>query len=203
MNTPSHPVIAALSAALTDASSLILAPVESIAVEKVEATEWPDSCLGLPTENEVCAEVITPGYLIQLSHNFTYHADQRGTVRRVPGGGGTIDNEIRLTYVETGGITGRTRTFDTDSSRLNEAEEEELRRLITEADFFDVPNADPTPIIMDGIVIRLWIAVGRRSHEIVRGTGIEIDDTPAVRALFAWVDERTPPLFPRADIETA
>ncbi|MFV0435107.1 MAG: hypothetical protein ACK5LO_14170 [Leucobacter sp.] len=111
------------------------------------------------------------------------------------------DTEIRLSYVFGGGVTGRFTEFKTDSSLLTDSEEEELRRLIAEADFFNVPKGEPSTVIMDGMTARLWIAVGRRNREVVRGDGIDVEDTDAFRALVAWVDERTPPLFPRVDAD--
>jgi hypothetical protein len=51
-----------------------------------EAVEWPDSCLGAAMEDEVCAEVITPGHRITLSargETYTYHTDQNGSWYRL------------------------------------------------------------------------------------------------------------------------
>ncbi len=201
MSTLSHPLVTALSAALTDASGLLRVPIEEVVVERIDGVEWPDACLGVPAGGESCAEVVTPGYRIRLADGIVYHADQNGNVRLARGGNPRTDTEIRLSYVVSGGIGGWTSKFEIDSAQLTDAEEQELRRLITEADFFDVPNVEPTTIIMDGFTRRLWIAVGRRNHEVVRGDGIEVDDTAGFRALVAWAEERTPPIFPRATSE--
>lgn len=51
-----------------------------------EAVEWPDSCLGAAMEDEMCAEVITPGYRITLAaggETYTYHTDQNGSWYRL------------------------------------------------------------------------------------------------------------------------
>ncbi|GAA4893246.1 hypothetical protein GCM10025789_07990 [Tessaracoccus lubricantis] len=203
MTATDHPAVVALSSAIKNAANLLRLPMEGIALDGMEARDWPDSCLGLAEEGEACADVITPGYLIRLGDGFTYHADQQGNVRRARGDAPRPDKdvphpdtEIRLRYSVSGGIAGRSTSFETDSYQLTKAEDDELRRLITEADFFDIPNALPESPVADGITMRLWIAIGRRSHEVVRGDGIDAEDTEAFRALVAWVDARTPPLFP-------
>lgn len=38
--------------------------VQELQVQEVEQVEWPDACLGMPEEDEVCAQVVTPGYRI-------------------------------------------------------------------------------------------------------------------------------------------
>jgi hypothetical protein len=57
---------------------------------QVRAVEWPDACLGIPVQEEMCAEVITPGFVIDLvavvdgaSEYFTFHTDASGEVLRV------------------------------------------------------------------------------------------------------------------------
>lgn len=202
MPVPAHPAVAALASALEQTAGMLRVPVEGVRVLSLEAVDWPDSCLGLPTDGEACADVVTPGYLVRLHDGFTWRADQRGTVRRqrrepYP------DTEVRLRYSVEGGIAGGSTSFETDSRQLSEEDEAELLRLIEAADFFDVANPGPTGVVYDGVTTRLWIARGRRHHEIVRGDGIEADDSEALRALLAWAAERTPPMFPRGatDVE--
>lgn len=72
-----------------------------------------------------------------------------------------------------------------------------MRRLIDDADFFNVPNVEPTTVILDGFTRRLSISVGRRQHEVIRGDGFDVEDSATFQALVAWVEERTPPLFGR------
>ncbi|MBB1512779.1 hypothetical protein H5398_10240 [Tessaracoccus sp. MC1679] len=196
MTAVDHPALSALSAALNDAADLLRVPVEGVALERMEAREWPDSCLGVPADDDACADVITPGYLIQLSDGFTYHADQRGNVRRALEQVPHPDTEIRLRYSISGGIAGGSTFYETDSYQLSDAEEDELRRLITEADFFNVANVLPESPVNDGITMRLWIAVGRRNHEVIRGDGIDAEDTEALLALVEWAAARTPARFP-------
>ncbi|MGC9466993.1 MAG: hypothetical protein ACP5HS_00240 [Anaerolineae bacterium] len=35
---------------------------DQVRLTDLEETQWPDACLGLPAEDEMCAQVITPGY---------------------------------------------------------------------------------------------------------------------------------------------
>jgi hypothetical protein len=59
--------------------------VENIQITKVEQMDWPNGCLGLPQGDEVCAEVITPGWLLTFNINgqeYRYRVDKTGTVIR-------------------------------------------------------------------------------------------------------------------------
>ena len=54
---------------------------DQIEVVSVEATEWPDSCLGVVIPDTMCAEVITPGYKIILQaqgRDRELHTDETG-----------------------------------------------------------------------------------------------------------------------------
>lgn len=67
-------------------SEVLGVPVESIQLQNIEKMDWPNSCLGLPSEgDEVCAEVITPGWLLTFNINnqeYQYRVDSTGTVVR-------------------------------------------------------------------------------------------------------------------------
>lgn len=66
-------------------SEILGVPVESIQLETVEQTEWPDSCLGLGGPDESCAQAVTPGWLLVFSANgqqYSFRADQTATVIR-------------------------------------------------------------------------------------------------------------------------
>lgn len=59
--------------------------VENIKITQVEQKDWPNGCLGLPQGNEVCAEVVTPGWLLTFNINgqeHKYRVDKTGTVIR-------------------------------------------------------------------------------------------------------------------------
>ena len=60
-------------------------PLESIQLQNIEKMDWPNSCLGLPEGDEVCAEAITPGWLLTFNINdqqYQYRVDSTGTVVR-------------------------------------------------------------------------------------------------------------------------
>lgn len=59
--------------------------VENIQIKQVEKKDWPNSCLGLPQGNEVCAQVVTPGWLLTFNisgKEYKYRVDQTGNVIR-------------------------------------------------------------------------------------------------------------------------
>jgi hypothetical protein len=70
------------------ARELGLAP-DDITITLAEEVDWPDACLGLPAEGEVCAAVITSGYGGMLEANgrqYEFRSDATGkVVRLIPG----------------------------------------------------------------------------------------------------------------------
>jgi hypothetical protein len=65
------------------------------------AVEWPDSCLGVALEGVLCAQLVTPGYLIVLEaagRQYEYHAGDDGT-RLMPA-------TLAMAWREEGGIGG-------------------------------------------------------------------------------------------------
>ncbi len=63
---------------------------DEISVLSVTATDWPDACLGRPKPGEACAQVVTPGYRVELRldisgtsvyHTFVYHTDRGDNAR--------------------------------------------------------------------------------------------------------------------------
>ncbi len=51
----------------------------SITLVDVQPVDWPDSCLGLAGPDEMCAQVITPGFLVKAKAGETvyeFHTDQ-------------------------------------------------------------------------------------------------------------------------------
>jgi hypothetical protein len=60
----------------------------AVSVIRVEAADWPDGCLGLGGESEVCTEEIVPGYLVGLQAGdqfFEFRTDLAGSrIRPVP-----------------------------------------------------------------------------------------------------------------------
>lgn len=61
---------------------------DATAVEVLEVTSetWPDACLGAATAEEICAQVVTPGYAITLAVHgdaYRYHTNSDGSVMRL------------------------------------------------------------------------------------------------------------------------
>lgn len=75
-------------------------PEENISVTGIVETEWPDACLGLPGKEELCAMVITPGFLIQLQaaeQTCFVHIDREATnVRYICGSESSTAADERL-----------------------------------------------------------------------------------------------------------
>ncbi|MGC8874503.1 MAG: hypothetical protein ACP5SI_08680 [Chloroflexia bacterium] len=64
-----------------------VAPAE-VEVVRVEAVDWPDSCLGCAGSSRVCLEVVTPGYRIVVraaGHDYEYHTSRSDIVYCAPG----------------------------------------------------------------------------------------------------------------------
>ncbi len=73
-------------AAMRFLSNFIDVPVSDIALKSAEKVDWPNSCLGLPDEGELCAEVIVPGWRIILqagTKTFEIHTDLTGQTIRL------------------------------------------------------------------------------------------------------------------------
>lgn len=55
--------------------------LEEVILKSIEAVEWPNACLGVEQEGEMCAEVITPGYKVILEaggQEYELHTDENG-----------------------------------------------------------------------------------------------------------------------------
>jgi hypothetical protein len=77
----------AVQAAQTTLAQQLQVDAAAITVVKVEAMEWPDACLGAATAEEMCGQVITPGYLVTLAVDGTeyrYHTNENGSMVRQP-----------------------------------------------------------------------------------------------------------------------
>jgi hypothetical protein len=78
---------AAIEAVQAQAAEDVASNSEEIKVISVSPEEWPDSCLGLPDADEMCAMMITSGYEIIVSaqgKTLTYRTNQTGTVVKGP-----------------------------------------------------------------------------------------------------------------------
>jgi|GEM_PF-3707862 len=83
-NVPTLPTVSSPLSVATLASQAHLArtkavQITDITVVSVVAVDWPDTSLGCPQEGLLYAQVITPGFMVLLSHDgkqYTYHTDQ-------------------------------------------------------------------------------------------------------------------------------
>lgn len=60
-------------------------PVDEIDYVSYGREDWPDACLGLAEEGEMCAQVVTPGWRVVLSaqgQEFVFRTDKNGEVVR-------------------------------------------------------------------------------------------------------------------------
>lgn len=56
----------AVLSAVEELGSELQMPVDEIEIVSFSEEEWTDSCLGLGTAEEICAQVITPGWRVVL-----------------------------------------------------------------------------------------------------------------------------------------
>ncbi len=87
-------VEAALAAALS-------VPTGDIQLVSTQIVEWPDSCLGVAKQGIMCAQMVTPGYLVVLEANgqqYEYHTNGNASV--------VEPASVALSWQRTGGIAG-------------------------------------------------------------------------------------------------
>lgn len=73
-------------AVLETLSSQTGLPENTFQVVSVEAKTWPDACLGLPQEEEMCAQVLVSGHKITVvseEKQWIYRSDESGTEIRL------------------------------------------------------------------------------------------------------------------------
>lgn len=80
----------------------------AITVVSEEAVEWPDACLGAPAADEMCGQVVTPGYLITLAvdgNEYQIHTNADGSTVRMATDSGEMelapDSGAATFYVES------------------------------------------------------------------------------------------------------
>jgi len=73
-------------------------PAADMTVVSAEAVEWNDACLGVTGPDEMCAQVITPGYRVVVEtggQQYTYHTDSSGSsLRLAPNTEPTADKPV-------------------------------------------------------------------------------------------------------------
>ena len=77
-----------IGAARAELASRIDVDFQEILVTSVESRDWPDACLGVARADEVCAQVITPGFEVVLwfgNDTYVYHTADGAPVRLASG----------------------------------------------------------------------------------------------------------------------
>jgi len=70
-------------AAKNELASSLEVDESEVEIISVEDSEWPNSCLGLESQDEMCAQVIVPGYLVTLEVNgeeYRFRTDKEGSI---------------------------------------------------------------------------------------------------------------------------
>jgi hypothetical protein len=192
--TRDHPAVVALTAVLDDAAAELAVPLPDIAVQSLEARDWPDACLGQPNPEEGCAEVITPGFHVVLTTpagDVSYRTDERGNVRREPAA--TSEGALQVHFARTGGIAGRHDELDLDTANLPADAADELRRLIEDADFWELPEEiDEASSVSDGYTYEVRLTDGSRSHVVfIYGISrLPHPDNVGFWQLVSWLEAR-------------
>jgi hypothetical protein len=184
---------------------------ELVAVLNYEQVDWPDSCLGLAGPDEMCMQVITPGWLVLLAANgqtYEAHTDNTGDVvrfgpptrQRAPGSGES--GPPAIIFQRTGGIAGEEVSFTVYPSGMMEIltgrggpdqpvetvqvdplAVETLLAGLKEAGFFDLAT-DTTPVVpcCDRFVYFLTVTDGAQTNSI---SVVESEDGLAEAALLS------------------
>lgn len=76
-------------------------------VANLEAVEWPDACLGVELPGMACAEVITPGYRVELRSKgqvYEFHTDEGGGLVLLADAPDVDTADAQLTWESSSGI---------------------------------------------------------------------------------------------------
>jgi hypothetical protein len=72
---------AAVQAAINKLSESLQISTDQIEVVAARHVEWRDECLGISSRGSMCAQVITPGWVVVLQaedREYTFHTDETG-----------------------------------------------------------------------------------------------------------------------------
>jgi len=76
----------AVEAARQDLAQRLNMPVKTLRLASAQAKTWQDGCLGLATHEEVCIQVLVPGWRLEFTDGQTtwvYRTNQTGTLLRL------------------------------------------------------------------------------------------------------------------------
>ena len=57
--------------------------LQDVSIDNIESVDWPDACLGIIKQDEMCASVITPGYKVSMTAagmQYIYHTNHDGSL---------------------------------------------------------------------------------------------------------------------------
>lgn len=86
--------------------------LEMVEVVSFTEEEWPDSCLGLPEDGELCAQVITLGWRVELEaegQRYEARTTAEGDVVRIGDAGADEGGDLggaAVVFTQSGGIAG-------------------------------------------------------------------------------------------------
>jgi hypothetical protein len=83
--------------------------VEDITYLNSEEVAWTNACLEAPKPDEVCAQIITPGFLISLDTPkgiYQIRTDESGEAYRIVPPGEAPETEVAIVWERSGGIAG-------------------------------------------------------------------------------------------------
>lgn len=86
IDEPFPPAVVATIRSLADQAQI---DPSLIRVERYEQVDWPNACLGLPSPEEMCAQVIVPGWRVDLiagENSYVLHTDESGEQIRYASG---------------------------------------------------------------------------------------------------------------------
>ena len=140
--------------------------VSAVAVSKVEAIQWPDSCLGIQIPGQMCAMHVVDGYRVILEVNnqrYEYHTN---------GDGSSLEPILALTWHREGGIAGfcddliinvvgeattgsclGTSSVDNNYVLLKAQQREELNKWLSTLQPFTIDRTDPA--VADAMTIAM------------------------------------------------
>lgn len=97
----------AVQKALADELAL---PMDQVTLQEYREVQWPDACLGFPEPGEVCAQTITPGYLMIFKTPdgmLEVHSNRGGDhYRYTPAQPQAGDRPVVAVWERSGGIAG-------------------------------------------------------------------------------------------------
>jgi hypothetical protein len=99
-STPNPDLVEAILIVKTDLSNQLNIDMDQITLLRAVEIIWPDTSLGCPESGKGYAQVLTPGYLIQLEAGgvvYEYHADTKNTLYRCGPGSDSPYPDIPVT----------------------------------------------------------------------------------------------------------